>query len=51
MGSVEKVYHRLLLPLPYNPERRRLLLSNAFRLANYKVRTTGVSQIRNNIRS
>lgn len=43
MGSVEKVYHRLLLPLSCNLERRRLLLSNAFHLANYKVRTTGVS--------
>ncbi|KAF1792926.1 hypothetical protein GQ600_27391 [Phytophthora cactorum] len=41
MSSVEKVYHRLLLPLPYEPERRRLLLSNIFHLANYRVRTTG----------
>ncbi|ETP23156.1 hypothetical protein F441_03681 [Phytophthora nicotianae CJ01A1] len=46
MGSIEKVYHRLLLPLPYDPERRRLQLSNMFRLANYRVRTTGISQIR-----
>ncbi|KAG3091680.1 hypothetical protein PI125_g17355 [Phytophthora idaei] len=46
MGSVEKVYHRLLLPLPYEPERRRLMLSNIFHLANYRVRTSGISQIR-----
>lgn len=45
MGSVEKVFHRLLLPLPYDPERRRIQLSNMFHLANYRVRTTGISQI------
>ncbi|KAE8992639.1 hypothetical protein PR003_g5872 [Phytophthora rubi] len=46
MGSVEKEYHRLLLPLPYDPDRRRSFLSNVFKLSNYRVRTTGISQIR-----
>lgn len=46
MGSVEKVYRRLLHPLPYDKENRKLRLDNLFRLANYRVRTTGVSQIR-----
>ena len=46
MGSVSKVYHRLDLPLPYNPEQRRVRLNNLFRLANYRVRTTDISQIR-----
>ncbi|POM81384.1 Hypothetical protein PHPALM_652 [Phytophthora palmivora] len=46
MGSVEKVYHRLVHPLPYNVEKRKLRLDNLFRLANYRVRTLEVSQIR-----
>ena len=46
MGSVEKVYHRLRLPLPYTPDLRRIRLNNMFRLANYRVRTVGISQIR-----
>ncbi|POM57913.1 Hypothetical protein PHPALM_37514 [Phytophthora palmivora] len=46
MGSVEKVYHRLVHPLPFNIEKRKLRLENLFRLANYRVRTVQVSQIR-----
>uniref|UniRef100_H3GMZ8 DDE Tnp4 domain-containing protein n=1 Tax=Phytophthora ramorum TaxID=164328 RepID=H3GMZ8_PHYRM len=38
MGSVEKVYHRLLQPLPYDVNKRRQRLDNLFRLANYRVR-------------
>ncbi|KAE8881593.1 hypothetical protein PF005_g28593 [Phytophthora fragariae] len=46
MGSVEKVYRRLLRPLPYDVIKRKLRLDNLFRLANYRVRTVEVSQIR-----
>ena len=46
MGAVSKVFRRLRLPLCYNPDRRRILLSNCFRLYNFRVRTTGISQIR-----
>ncbi|ETN16130.1 hypothetical protein PPTG_06346 [Phytophthora nicotianae INRA-310] len=46
MGSVQKVYSRLNLPLPYDPELRGLRLNNLFRMANYRVRTVGISQIR-----
>ncbi|OWZ06670.1 hypothetical protein PHMEG_00021050 [Phytophthora megakarya] len=46
MGSLEKAYHRLLHPLPYDKEKRKLRLDNLFRLANYRVRTEQVSQIR-----
>jgi hypothetical protein len=46
MGSVSKVYHRLDQPLPCNPDQRRVRLNNMFRLANYRVRTTKISQIR-----
>ncbi|POM69056.1 Hypothetical protein PHPALM_14698 [Phytophthora palmivora] len=46
MGSVEKVYHRLVHPLPFNIEKRKLRLDNLFRLANYRVRAVQVSQIR-----
>ncbi|KAJ8566612.1 hypothetical protein ON010_g6508 [Phytophthora cinnamomi] len=46
MGSVEKVYRRLLHSLRYDKEKRKLRLDNLFRLANYRVRTIEVSQIR-----
>ncbi|KAE8889591.1 hypothetical protein PF007_g12368 [Phytophthora fragariae] len=46
MGSVQKVYSRLNLPLPYDPELRGLRLNNLFRMANFRVRTVGISQIR-----
>ena len=46
MGSGPKVYRQLNLPLPYNPELRQLRLGNIFRLFNFRVRRTGISQIR-----
>ncbi|OWZ09114.1 hypothetical protein PHMEG_00018239 [Phytophthora megakarya] len=46
MGSVEKVYHRLLHPLPYDMDKRKLRLDNLFRLANFRVRMEEISQIR-----
>lgn len=46
VGSIEKAWRQLLLPLPFNPETRRRRLSNIFRLWNYRVRTTKISQIR-----
>lgn len=46
MGSVEKVYSRLLLPLPYDPEVRGMRLGNLFRLFNFRVRSVEISQIR-----
>ncbi|ETI43039.1 hypothetical protein F443_11933 [Phytophthora nicotianae P1569] len=46
MGSIQKVYSRLNLPLPYDPELRGLRINNMFRIVNYRVRTVGISQIR-----
>ncbi|ETP21260.1 hypothetical protein F441_05159 [Phytophthora nicotianae CJ01A1] len=46
MGSTQKVYSRLNLPLPYDPELRGLQISNMFRLVNFRVRTVEISQIR-----
>ena len=46
MGSVEKPFRQLSLPLPYNPVVRETRLTNLFRLFNLRVRTTGISQIR-----
>lgn len=37
MGSTSKVYHRLNLPLPYDPQLRKVRLDNIFRLANFRV--------------
>lgn len=45
MGGMQKVYSRLNLPLPYDPELRGLRINNIFRLCNYRVRTVGISQI------
>ena len=47
MGAVEKVYQRLLLKLPYDQSRRSLRLNNIYRLYNYRVRTSGISEILN----
>ena len=47
VGSIEKVWRQLLLPLPYNQHTRQLRLTNIFRLFNYRVRTTGINQILN----
>lgn len=49
MGSIEKVYHRWMMPLPYNKDRRQMRLDNLFRLANYRVRTVGISEIRTTV--
>ena len=46
MGAAEKVFQRLRVPLPYNPTRRAVRLMNIHRLYNFRVRTTGISQIR-----
>ncbi|KAE9345083.1 hypothetical protein PF008_g8917 [Phytophthora fragariae] len=46
MGGAPKVYSRLNLPLPYDPKLRGLRLDNWFHMANYRVRTVGISQIR-----
>jgi hypothetical protein len=46
MGAVEKAFRRLLMPLPYNPHVRQLRLLNIHKLYNFRVRTTGISQIR-----
>jgi hypothetical protein len=47
MGCVPKVYRLLQLPLPFNQAIRGRRLSNMFRLYNYRVRKTGISQIKN----
>ena len=47
VGSVEKAFRQLLLPLPYDKRKRNIRLTNIFRLWNVRVRTTGISQIRN----
>ncbi|KAE9302157.1 hypothetical protein PF008_g22559 [Phytophthora fragariae] len=46
MGSVQKVYSRINLPLPYDPDLRGMRLNNLFRMANYRVRTVGISEIK-----
>ncbi|EGZ21628.1 hypothetical protein PHYSODRAFT_493497 [Phytophthora sojae] len=46
MGSAQKVYSRLNLPLPYDPDLRGMRLNNLFRMANYRVRTVGMSEIK-----
>ncbi|KAE9059926.1 hypothetical protein PF010_g30420 [Phytophthora fragariae] len=46
MGNMQKVYSRLNLPLPYDPVLRGVRINNIFRMANYRVRTVGISQIR-----
>ncbi|KAG2767567.1 hypothetical protein PC116_g25972 [Phytophthora cactorum] len=46
MGSIQKVYSRLNLTLPYDLKLRGLRLNNLFRMVNYRVRTVGISMIR-----
>ena len=46
MGSVEKVYRRLLQKLPFDQDVRARRLDVIYRLFNFRVRTTGISQIR-----
>jgi len=47
MGAVEKVYRRLLLSLPFDQNRRGRRLRTIYLLYNFRVRTTGISQIKN----
>lgn len=47
MGAVEKVYRQLLLPLPFDANKRGLRLKTIYMLYNFRVRTTGISEIRN----
>ena len=44
MGSASKAYRQLLLPLPFNPCKRDLLLENIYRLYNMRVRRIGISR-------
>jgi hypothetical protein len=46
MGSVEKVYRQLLLPLPFDKCKRQRRITNIHLLFNYRVRTTSINQIR-----
>lgn len=46
MGAVSKVFRRLLLRLPFHQQRRAVRLANIHHLYNYRVRSTGISQIR-----
>jgi hypothetical protein len=46
MGAAEKIFRQLQLPLPFQPEVRALRLNTVCRLYNYRVRTTGISEIR-----
>lgn len=47
MGAVSKVYRILLAKLSYDKKRRGRLLTVTHKLYNYRVRTTGISQIKN----
>ena len=47
MGAVSKVYRILLLKLTHDKKRRGRLLTVTHKLYNYRVRTTGISQIKN----
>ncbi|KAE8886247.1 hypothetical protein PF007_g25559 [Phytophthora fragariae] len=46
MGIVQKVYSRFNLPHPYDADERGMRIGNLFRLANYRVRTVGISEIK-----
>ena len=46
MGAIEKVYRRLLERMTFDQKRRALRIDTVFHLFNYRVRTTGISQIR-----
>jgi hypothetical protein len=47
MGAVEKVYRKLLLPLPFDTYTRYLRLKTIYMLYNFRVRNCKISQIRN----
>jgi hypothetical protein len=46
MGAVDKSFRRLLMPLPFDQEVRKVRIGNIMRLYNLRVRTTRISQIR-----
>lgn len=46
IGAVEKAYPRLSEPLPFDSSHRGLRLRNIYRLYNFRVRVTNISQIR-----
>jgi hypothetical protein len=46
MGSIQKPFKRLMVHLPWRTDVRAVRLSNIFRLWNVRVRSTGISQIR-----
>jgi hypothetical protein len=45
MGSISHVFRHLKMPLTWDQKTRALRLKNIFRLWNYRVRTTGITQI------
>ena len=47
MGAIAKCFRRLQQPLPFNPVIRAQRLGNIYRLYNFRVRKTNISQIRN----
>ena len=46
MGSAPKAFRQLQLKLPFNQETRKMPLTNIYRLYNFRVRTTRISQIK-----
>ncbi|KAG9408553.1 hypothetical protein AC1031_020411 [Aphanomyces cochlioides] len=42
-----KVYQQFQLPLPFDPDLRAVRIDNIFRLYNFRVRRTGISEIKN----
>ncbi|KAG6942491.1 hypothetical protein JG688_00018091 [Phytophthora aleatoria] len=46
MGSAPQCYRQLKIPLPFDPTNRGRRISNIYRLYNFRVRQTGISQIR-----
>jgi hypothetical protein len=46
VGAAEKCFRRLLMKLPFHPTKRMRRLNNILRLYNFRVRITGISQIR-----
>jgi hypothetical protein len=47
MGAPSKCYRILMLPLPFDKDKRGQLLEVVMRLYNFRTRQTGISQIRN----
>lgn len=46
MGAVEKGWRILLLPVPFDPEQRVLLLIILYHLSSLRIRFSEISQIR-----